>query len=545
VPARTAGGPGFARDRRSALSRLLALSACADDYASIARTVACAVDAIGPCRAEGILLDGRWQDIGVRHREPGHDGLGRIVPAADSRRVDLAGVPWAWAYPMPEPGLAAGCLVVGAACEPAADEVLLLQILAQQATAALAAARLRGRAEQQAAELQRAEAALRRRMQVHDRLTQVAQRSEGQDGIARAVYELTGLPAGIEDRSGHLRAWAGPGRPDPYPEADPRRRDALLRRAMAARAPVRDGDRLISAALLAGDPVIVLAVSDPGGAAGDMERVAIEHATTVLGMEVARLQGLAETGTHLRSKLVLDLIAGADEPGVLSRAQALGYDLGRRHRVIAVEGRRGGNIDAFFRAVSRAAADGQVGSLLAVHLRDVIVLADSERPWEQFRAAVVANLHGARCRIGVGGCCEDLGEFPRSYREARLALRIQKAVRGHDQTTQFEQLGVYQVLGNARETAAMEGFVRQQLGALIDYDALHGAQLVETLSEYLECGGNYDASASGLSVHRSTLKYRLKRIREVSGHDLRLPDTQFNLQLATRAARTLLALRDS
>jgi sugar diacid utilization regulator len=545
VPARTAGGPRLARDRRSALSSLLALSACADDHASIARTVACAVEAIGSCRAEGILLAGRWQDIGARHREPGHDGLGCIVLSADSRRVELTGVPWAWAYPIPEPGLAAGCLVVGAAREPAADEVLLLQILAQQATAALAAARLRGREEQQAAELQRAQAALRRCMQVHDRLTQVAQRTEGQDGIARAVYELTGLPAAIEDRAGHLRAWAGPGRPDPYPEADPRRRDALLRRAMAARAPVRDGDRLISAALLAGDPVIVLAVSDPGGAAGDTERVAIEHATTVLGIEVARLHGLPETGTHLRSKLVLDLIAGADEPGVLSRAQALGYDLGRPHRVIAVEGRRGGDIDAFFRAVSRAAADGQVGSLLAVHLRDVIVLADSERPWEQLRAAVVANLHGGRCRIGVGGCCEDPGEFPRSYREARLALRIQKAVRGDDQTTQFEQLGVYQVLGNAWETAAMERFVHQQLGPLMDYDALHGAQLVETLGEYLECGGHYDASASALSVHRSTLKYRLKRIREVSGHDLGLPDTQFNLQLATRAARALLALRDS
>ena len=545
MPARTAGGHRFARDRCSALSNLLALSAGADDHASIARTVACAVEAIGRCRAEGILLDGRWQDLGTRHREPDHDGLRRIVLSADSRRVELTGVPWAWAYPMPDPGLAAGCLVVGAAREPAADEVLLLQILAQQATAALAAARLRGREEQQAAELQRAQAALRHRMQAHDRLTQVARRTEGHDGIARAVYELTGLAAAIEDRSGHLRAWAGPGRPDPYPRADPRRRDALLRRAVAAGTPVRDGDRLISAAVLAGDPVAVLAVSDPGSTAGDAERVAIEHATTVLGMEVARLQGLAETGTHLRSKLVLDLIAGTDEPGVRSRAQALGYDLGRPHRVIAVEGRCGGEIDAFFRAVSRAAADSQVGSLLAVHLRDVVVLADTERPWEQFRSAVEASLPGARCRIGVGGRCEDLGDFPRSYREARLALRIQKAVRGHDQTTQFEQLGVYQVLGNARDTAALERFVRQQLGALMDYDELHGAQLVETLTEYLECGGKYDASASALLVHRSTLKYRLKRIREVSGHDLGLPDTQFNLQLATRAARTLLALRDS
>jgi DNA-binding PucR family transcriptional regulator len=46
-------------------------------------------------------------------------------------------------------------------------------------------------------------------------------------------------------------------------------------------------------------------------------------------------------------------------------------------------------------------------------------------------------------------------------------------------------------------------------------------------------------------VHRSTLKYRLRRIREVSGHDLGVPDNQFNLQVATRAWRTLEALRRS
>jgi DNA-binding PucR family transcriptional regulator len=79
----------------------------------------------------------------------------------------------------------------------------------------------------------------------------------------------------------------------------------------------------------------------------------------------------------------------------------------------------------------------------------------------------------------------------------------------------------------------------------MDYDTSHGAQLVLTLSEYLECGGNYDATAKVLLVHRNTLKYRLRRIREVSGHDLGSPDTQFNLQLATRAWRTVQALRDS
>jgi DNA-binding PucR family transcriptional regulator len=89
----------------------------------------------------------------------------------------------------------------------------------------------------------------------------------------------------------------------------------------------------------------------------------------------------------------------------------------------------------------------------------------------------------------------------------------------------------------------IERFVHEWLGALMDYDAAHGAQLVMTLSEYLDCGGNYDATAKALSVHRNTLKYRLRRIHDVTGHDLTRPDTQFNLQLAARAWRTMQALR--
>jgi DNA-binding PucR family transcriptional regulator len=90
---------------------------------------------------------------------------------------------------------------------------------------------------------------------------------------------------------------------------------------------------------------------------------------------------------------------------------------------------------------------------------------------------------------------------------------------------------------------AVERFVRRWLSSLLDYDSRKGSELVHTLSRYLECGGNYDHTALALSVHRSTLKYRLQRIRDISGHDLTDPDTTFNLQLATRAWQTLRSLQ--
>jgi sugar diacid utilization regulator len=515
-----------------------------DDEAGILHLVANAAESVGYCRTERILLDGGWTEVRVPHHElvsPSPDGG---ISAHDGGSVELAGVPWAWAYSMSSPRGPSGYLVVGAEQEPTDSEQFLLQVLAQQAGVALANARLHTREREQAEQLRVTNLVLRRTMKIHDTLTRVALEGQGQEGIAQAVYELTGCPAAIEDRFGNLLAWAGPGRPRSYPKDTPGHRDTLLRRAMTAGSPIRDGKRLFSLARLGGATMGVLVLHDPDGKAEEAERVAIEHATIVLTMELSRLQTLAEAEARLSSVLVAELVEGGEIPLALSRAQALGYDLGRPHRVVVIAGCHGDDqADDFFHAVSRAAREVRAGSLFAARDGEVVVLADTEVPWDRFWAALAAEWHGPDCRIAVGGRRSRLEELPHSYQEAQLALKIQRAVGGREHLTLFEDLGVYQVLATAENSASIERFVHEWLGSLMDYDATHGAQLVMTLSEYLECGGKYDATARVLSVHRSTLKYRLRRIREVSGHELGRPDTQFNLQLAARAWRTMQALR--
>jgi sugar diacid utilization regulator len=541
---------GPVREQLSALRSMLVLAMLLtqqDSQDSILHYVANAVSSLGSCTTEGIFLEGRWQDVRTPDRKAA--ALPAVIDAGEGGPVTLADVPWSWAFSLSGRHGPAGYLVVGAPAPPAESERFLLQVLAQQAGAALATARLRNQEREQAEELRVANFALTRSMEIHDRLTEVALGGEGQAGIAQAVYELTGRPAAIEDSFGNLLAWAGPGRPDPYPKADRAQRARLLNRAVTATGPVREGERLISVATLGGSPVAVLVLHDPAGTAAGSERVAVEHATTVLTMEIARLRHLAQDEARMRTNLVLDLTgdAGADPPTLLNRAQALGYDLLRPHRVVLAEAHGRGNdkTDEFFDAVGRAVRSVGVGSLLAPRLHDVIVLADAEVPWDLLRARVVTEMHGARCRLGVGGRVLELDGFPQSCQEAELALRVQKTAGGPEGITLFDDLGIYKILATAGDTSAMERFVTEWLGALIDYDAEHGTSLVLTLSEYLDCGGSYDASAKTLSVHRSTLKYRLQRIRKVSGYDLGLPHVQFNLQVATHAWRTLQALRES
>jgi sugar diacid utilization regulator len=554
-PPDQAGAP--AREQLSALRSLLVLFMLLtqqDSQTSILHYAANAVGTLCHCTTQGIFLDGQWRDVGP----PDQEGRAASRPAmrsasfsADithSMQVELAGVPWSYAYSLASPHGPSGYLVIGAEQAPADGERFLLQVLAQQTGVALANVRLLTREREQAAELRAANLALARSMKVHQTLTRVALAGEGQDGIALAVYQLTGRAVAIEDRFGNLRAWAGPSPPAPYPKAAADQRERFLDRIRSASRPLRSNERLFSVAALGGVPVGVLALHDPDGTAGDTESMALEYAGTVLAMEIARIQSVAETDTHLRANLVLDLITAAspDEAAMLNRAQVLGYDLSRPHRVVLVDTPPNrDDINLLLHSVSRAARQVRIGSLLAPRQRDVVVLADAEASWKEFHQTVAAGLQGAASRIGVGGRYTTTGELARSYREAQLALQVQKMIGGPEQVTLFSELGVYQLLATCRDTSAVDDFVQQWLGRLTDYDAVHGTQLVLTLSEFLDHGGSYNASATALSVHRNTLKYRLRRIRDVSGYDLSVPDTIFNLQLATRAWRTLQALRQS
>jgi hypothetical protein len=108
--------------------------------------------------------------------------------------------------------------------------------------------------------------------------------------------------------------------------------------------------------------------------------------------------------------------------------------------------------------------------------------------WEELRAAVATQLGGSRCRVGVGRRCVRPTDFRRSYREAGLALRLQAGVGRNgsiDRAISFDDLGVLRLLLTIDDTAAIERFAHEWLGALLDYDAKRGSEMVWQVLEAL------------------------------------------------------------
>jgi DNA-binding PucR family transcriptional regulator len=168
--------------------------------------------------------------------------------------------------------------------------------------------------------------------------------------------------------------------------------------------------------------------------------------------------------------------------------------------------------------------------------------------WGLLREELTRRLRGYNGSVGVGGVFTAPSEASRSYDEAERALRIRQGsassagVSVHDEpgVSVHDELGIYRLLA-AGDQGETEQFVREWLGGLLDYDAAHRTGLVATLWQYYECGGNYDQTAEALIICRSTVRYRLRRIRQLTGLDLGDVDNRAarRAPCSTEPARTL------
>ncbi|KUI38271.1 hypothetical protein AU194_27055 [Mycobacterium sp. GA-2829] len=265
----------------------------------------------------------------------------------------------------------------------------------------------------------------------------------------------------------------------------------------------------------------------------------MHFASRLLGYELLHQHRLVEAESSVRRELVDDLIAGMDDGSALARAQALGHDLDRRHYVVVVHS--SGGFDSMVTAAGRAAAELHLNRLQGRRGR-LLVLATEGRPDpRELHRTLSQSITPATCAIGIGSCCDTPSDFPKSFADAQRALNVRLNSAVPSGASAYDELGFYRLVDAAHAEGAVEDFIQEWLGALLHYDAIKKSELVHTLSQYLENGGNYEETAKALYIHRSTLRYRLARIGQVSGYDLRNVDTRFNLHAATRSWRFLCA----
>ena len=122
-----------------------------------------------------------------------------------------------------------------------------------------------------------------------------------------------------------------------------------------------------------------------------------------------------------------------------------------------------------------------------------------------------------------------------SFHEARCALEAVRASNGRaPEVASYEDLGAFQLLLSLQDDDALLTYCRGVLGPIEEAEGDYGDELVRSLDTFIEHNGHWERAAAALYCHRHTLRYRMRRVEQLTGRDLQSARDRIEFWLALR-----------
>ncbi|GEM_PF-1363186 len=280
------------------------------------------------------------------------------------------------------------------------------------------------------------------------------------------------------------------------------------------------------------------------------------EAATITGSEMLRLRSVEAAVERARGDFVHALLHGRfnNAHEAASRASHHGFDVRAAYGVIALSGafdtstpaglERQGSLLLSVRRMRPASGQPvlatAVGDLLVVVAqlgsggphRDVPAEQGMLTAFGRELADEVRRRSRREVLAAFGRPAEGAAGVADSYREARIALGIAQRL-GLRGPCGYAELHSYAALADLSRSRQALTFARDVLEPLRSRDR-EGDGLLAVLLAYIESGGNVNAAARRLHVHRNTLFNKLERASRLLQLDIREPEAMFRIWLAHR-----------
>ena len=151
-----------------------------------------------------------------------------------------------------------------------------------------------------------------------------------------------------------------------------------------------------------------------------------------------------------------------------------------------------------------------------------------------------AGLPGHSFAMGRSRVTGEAADLARAGNEALLAANVAEGDPARP-VLAFDETGAYRLLlpAMSEDPAELQRFYAETVEPLVAYDEQYETGLVQTVEAFLEADGNVAGTAQRLFTHRHTIRYRLERVRELSGLDVGSTDGREKLSLGLKAMRVL------
>jgi len=434
---------------------------------------------------------------------------------------------------------------------------------------------------------------LQRGIALHKRLERLVLEERGLDELVRALSAAIGGAVLVLDSRGETLAERAFRRPVSAAALD------LVRGAVRARAgegrrssdsaegaefapdhPELTGRSLVLPVLARGQgpPQAWLVAARDGGGLGDFERLIIQQAATVVALELMRQRAMRDTERRLAGDVLAEALSGSiAEEEVATRLAPFG--VGGQIAVLVFGDCQAGEAFAkdgqtFDPSTSESELDRflreeGIGALVAGRDDLLCAVVDAGHGFDPIELAARARVAlggenadapaDAGARNGGTGALKGVGRgardaapargpraaasrvapvalLRRSFHEARCALEA-ATMSGPSapEVASYRDLGAFQLLLALQDDEALRLYCDSVLGPLDDGGGKYGDELVRSLEAFIECNGQWERAARELYCHRHTLRYRIRRVEELTGRDLKSARDRIEFWLALRA----------
>ncbi|MDQ6712942.1 MAG: helix-turn-helix domain-containing protein [Candidatus Dormibacteraeota bacterium] len=394
-----------------------------------------------------------------------------------------------------------------------------------------------------------------RAQDLHRQLSELALAGRGLPALLARLHELTGVPVVLERDS--AVDYVGGGRlSDSTSAALAAERPALeewLREVplsafdppVAVR-PLLDGQaRLVAPILVQGSIAGFLSLLGSDGELGEMHRLAVGRAAHACAIELVRARAAHDARDEVEEELLDVLTAGrpGSHQAARERAKRKGFDVDAPYLVIAAEPADRGRAPKVRAAWERLLATMRSSALVRERGDSTLALVSLAGRRALEPKTLVEQLHRAArlvsgpVALGYGAVRTGTAEIANGAREAEQALAMGRRLFGPDSATAFKNLGLYRLLYALQPLPELRAFRDDALARLGGKD--RRGVLLQTLGAYLATNGSPTDAADRLQLHRNTVLYRLGRIEDLLGVDLRNAEVRLALHLALKIGDVL------
>ncbi len=293
----------------------------------------------------------------------------------------------------------------------------------------------------------------------------------------------------------------------------------------------------------------LVAIKD-AGPLSDFDRLTLHQAVTIVALELLRSRVAGDTERRLAGDLLDAIVSGELNGSELARR--LGpFGLGEEVAAIVL------GVAGESRPASPAAVEGALWNALREEATPTLVASVGPfacalipgTPYEDLVALGERVVEAAESelrddvRVGIGRAIAAV-DARRSFHEARCALEaLAFGVAGSNgngsaperpRVATYKDLGSFQLLLSLQDDEALRLFCDSILGPIEASEGPYGGELMRSLEAFIEENGQWERAARRLYCHRHTLRYRIRRVEELTGRNLGSARDRIEFWLALR-----------